>query len=131
MQVYSARLRVHARLSGLRRLMYHHPLVTGVLGTAATFCSLAAVFLLVWLRSAELPVQVREVGPVPSRPVPVRRSVCSSAWQMNGRLPPLVRVSIYRAVRGIEPNPFISRIWSHFLSNIHRLSFFLFKLPFC
>lgn len=58
-QVYSARLQVHARLSGLRRLMYLHPLVTGVLGTAATFCSLAAVFLLVWLRSTELPVQLR------------------------------------------------------------------------
>ncbi|XP_043234989.1 seipin-like isoform X2 [Amphibalanus amphitrite] len=58
-QVYSARLRVHARLSGLRRIMYHHPLVSGVLGTAATFCSLAVVFLLVWLRSAELPVQLR------------------------------------------------------------------------
>ena len=62
MQVYSARLRVHARLSGLRRLMYYHPLLSGVVGTAATFCSLAAVFLLVWLRSAELPVQVRRRG---------------------------------------------------------------------
>ena len=44
--------------------MYHHPLLTGLLGTAATFCSLATVFLLVWLRSTELPVQVGSEGMV-------------------------------------------------------------------
>jgi len=55
LQLYGARLRVHARLGGLRRLMYHHPLLTGALGTAATFCSLCFCFLLIWLRAGELP----------------------------------------------------------------------------
>lgn len=46
LQLYGARLRVHAHFSGLRYLLYHFPLTSALLGIATNFAFLAALLLL-------------------------------------------------------------------------------------
>ncbi|XP_037071890.1 seipin-like isoform X3 [Pollicipes pollicipes] len=76
-QLYAARLRVHARLTGLRRLMYHHPLLSGLVGTLAIFCSVSLVFLLLWLRNTELPQTLARLRRARSSPAAVDASLAA------------------------------------------------------
>lgn len=46
LQLYGARLRVHAHFSGLRYLLYHFPLTSALLGIATNFAFLGALLLL-------------------------------------------------------------------------------------
>ncbi|XP_065510179.1 seipin [Caloenas nicobarica] len=52
LQIYGARLRLHARLSGIRYLLFHFPLTSAVLGVAGNFALLSLVLLLGYLRWA-------------------------------------------------------------------------------
>jgi len=45
-QVYSAKLQIHANLSGLRHIMYHHPWVSSVTGVFANIIILTLVILI-------------------------------------------------------------------------------------
>ncbi|XP_015706318.1 seipin [Coturnix japonica] len=64
-EIYSARLRLHARLSGIRYVLYHFPLTSAMLGIATNFTVMAAIVLLSCIRGGAL-------WPQP-QPVPIRR----------------------------------------------------------
>jgi len=49
-QVYSAKMEIHAQLSGLRHLMYHHPWVSSVTGILANILTLSIIILMSWSR---------------------------------------------------------------------------------
>ena len=49
-QVYSARLQVHAELSGLRHIMYHHPWISSVSGIIANITVLTTIILISYTR---------------------------------------------------------------------------------
>ena len=51
-QVYTARLQVHAQLSGLRHIMYHHPWISSVSGVVANIIILTVIILISWSRWA-------------------------------------------------------------------------------
>jgi len=45
-QVYSAKLQVHAKLSGLRHIMYHHPWISSISGIIANIIVLTTIILI-------------------------------------------------------------------------------------
>ena len=49
-QVYSARLQVHAELSGLRHIMYHHPWISSVSGIIANIILLTTIIIISYTR---------------------------------------------------------------------------------
>jgi len=49
-QVYTAKMEIHAQLSGLRHLMYHHPWVSSVTGILANILTLSIIILMSWSR---------------------------------------------------------------------------------
>ncbi|XP_072736804.1 seipin isoform X2 [Ciconia boyciana] len=89
-QLYGARLRVHAHFTGLRYLLYHFPLTSALLGVAGNFAFLTILLLAGYLqwawgslwprpapqaRRSEGPGATREPeeegeAPAPSRPAP-------------------------------------------------------------
>jgi len=50
MQVYSASLQVHAEFAGLRHIMYHHPILSTVVGVSSNMFILAVIILISWSR---------------------------------------------------------------------------------
>uniref|UniRef100_A0A8C2T1D0 Seipin n=1 Tax=Coturnix japonica TaxID=93934 RepID=A0A8C2T1D0_COTJA len=74
-EIYSARLRLHARLSGIRYVLYHFPLTSAMLGIATNFTVMAAIVLLSCIRGGALwpqpqPVPIRRLQRAPVRLVP-------------------------------------------------------------
>lgn len=49
-EIYSARLRLHAKFSGIRYLLYHFPVTSAILGIATNFTFMAAIALLSCVR---------------------------------------------------------------------------------
>merc|ERR1712059_149820 len=47
-QVYSAKMEIHAQLTGLRHLMYHHPWISSFIGIFANILTLCTLILLSW-----------------------------------------------------------------------------------
>ncbi|XP_071657564.1 seipin [Patagioenas fasciata] len=70
-QIYGAQLRLHARLSGIRYLLYHFPLSSALVGVAGNFALLSAALLLGCLRWAPPPRRERP-RPPPQTPPPAR-----------------------------------------------------------
>jgi len=50
LQVYSASLQVHAEFAGLRHIMYHHPILSTVVGVSSNMFILAVIILISWSR---------------------------------------------------------------------------------
>jgi len=49
-QVYSASLQVHAEFAGLRHIMFHHPIISTVVGVSSNMFILAVIILISWSR---------------------------------------------------------------------------------
>merc|ERR1719309_171113 len=49
-QVYSAKITIHAELSGLRHIMYHHPWISSVSGILGNIFTLSVILILSWSR---------------------------------------------------------------------------------
>lgn len=54
-QVYSASLQVHAELTGLRHIMYHHPWISTVAGVSANMFIISVIILISWSRIFLMP----------------------------------------------------------------------------
>lgn len=50
LQVYSASLQVHAEFAGLRHIMFHHPVLSTVVGVSSNMFILAVIILISWSR---------------------------------------------------------------------------------
>ncbi|XP_053824049.1 seipin isoform X2 [Vidua chalybeata] len=80
-QLYGARLRVHAHFSGLRYLLYHFPLTSAVLGVAGNWALLALLTLGGYLQWGR--------GPRPPRPAQERPSQGGAPGEGEGTAPDL------------------------------------------
>lgn len=47
-QIYSAKMEIHAQLSGLRHVMYHHPWISSIAGILANILTLSVVVAMSW-----------------------------------------------------------------------------------
>jgi len=49
-QIYSAKMEIHAQLSGLRHIMYHHPWISSLTGILANISTLTLILLISWAK---------------------------------------------------------------------------------
>merc|ERR1711971_645455 len=63
-QIYSAKMEIHAQLSGLRHIMYHHPWISTLTGIMANISTLTVILLISWVKFTTTGPQ----KPEPARP---------------------------------------------------------------
>merc|ERR1712172_197330 len=71
-QIYSAKMEIHAQLSGLRHIMYHHPWISTLTGIMANISTLTVILLISW-------VKFTTTGPQKPEPARPERKVSESS----------------------------------------------------